>query len=528
MRWTVSIFQDNSFRLRALKYLEKELPSELLAKIGLPAKRQTHERESLLRGLAPQAEAALNEPIEAIDSLDLVPRARQAFMRALRGYLGQSIVEPFIPSALVDIRFPQLFECITEYKDARGNGALQAYEKARQVVADFEAAAACYDTQYTRRYLVGLAKRLGGLLKEDFQRNPLGRAAELDIAHDDKKYPLHSADQRIEFAFNLENKSSGYAFGTFVEVIEATDLSFERKDAFLGQVEPGRVQVRFEGTTTCEAESILIEVQATWSDFDGTEREVRRTFELESQGADRDWESLERREVYHLEPVSDKDELVGRSEILGKLHRLIGARNIGSAFVIGQKRVGKTSIAKTLQSQLEEGNSGVLPVYLLTGSYVASTAAETVRALGEQICDLIRHSDERLSHIPPPDFTGALNPLASYLQTLGRVLPGTKLLIILDEFDELPLELYRRSPEGDAFFLTIRSISTMPNVGFILVGGERMGYVVSRQGDRLNKFIGAEGGLLRPNRPLGRFLRSRAPSGGRGAGIQRRGGCRPV
>jgi hypothetical protein len=61
-------------------------------------------------------------------------------------------------------------------------------------------------------------------------------------------------------------------------------------------------------------------------------------------------------------------------------------------------------------------------------------------------------------------------------------------MFILDEFDELPTGLYERSPIGDAFFLTIRSISGKEPFGFILVGGEKMEFVMSRQGAKLNNF----------------------------------------
>ena len=52
----------------------------------------------------------------------------------------------------------------------------------------------------------------------------------------------------------------------------------------------------------------------------------------------------------------------------------------------------------------------------------------------------------------------------------------------------MPVELYRRGPLADAFFLTLRTISGKPSFGFALVGGERIDFIKSCQGDTFNKF----------------------------------------
>ena len=61
-------------------------------------------------------------------------------------------------------------------------------------------------------------------------------------------------------------------------------------------------------------------------------------------------------------------------------------------------------------------------------------------------------------------------------------------LFILDEFDALPIALYKRGPVGDAFFLTLRSVSGKKGFGFCLVGGERMVLINSAQGHALNRY----------------------------------------
>ncbi len=227
----------------------------------------------------------------------------------------------------------------------------------------------------------------------------------------------------------------------------------------------------------------------TWTNFDKTSDSTEALFELEGQRTDIDWDSLSVDNPYDLEPVSTEDELVGRTEILNQLIAQSKAKRVGSSFIYGQKRVGKTSIAKTLKTRLTSTFSAShLVVYLEMGDCIDPDAKTTIKQLGKRLCREIRRANNNFSNLPIPEFEGSLSPLSDFLESVLDIDPEYKILFILDEFDELPKEMYRRSPVGDAFFLTIRSISSKPSFGFILVGGEKMAYLLSNQGERLNKF----------------------------------------
>ena len=60
----------------------------------------------------------------------------------------------------------------------------------------------------------------------------------------------------------------------------------------------------------------------------------------------------------------------------------------------------------------------------------------------------------------------------------------------MDEFDEINEELYRYGDLADTFFLNMRMLASKKNLAFLLVGAERMPYVMSAQGEKLNKFAG--------------------------------------
>jgi uncharacterized protein len=91
-------------------------------------------------------------------------------------------------------------------------------------------------------------------------------------------------------------------------------------------------------------------------------------------------------------------------------------------------------------------------------------------------------------NVERPKFEGALSPLSDYCDDVLAIATALRIIIVLDEFDSVPIQLYRRGATGEAFFSTIRSLSQKGQIGFILVGGEKMRYVFDCQGQALNKF----------------------------------------
>jgi hypothetical protein len=67
--------------------------------------------------------------------------------------------------------------------------------------------------------------------------------------------------------------------------------------------------------------------------------------------------------------------------------------------------------------------------------------------------------------------------------------PQRRFVIVLDEFDEIHPELYRFVALAEVFFSNLRTLSAKPNIAVVLVGGENMPFIISAQGDQLNKFI---------------------------------------
>ena len=64
-----------------------------------------------------------------------------------------------------------------------------------------------------------------------------------------------------------------------------------------------------------------------------------------------------------------------------------------------------------------------------------------------------------------------------------------RFVFMLDEFDEIHPELYRIGTLADTFFSNLRSLTAKPNIALLLIGGEKMPFIISAQGDQLNKLV---------------------------------------
>ena len=136
-----------------------------------------------------------------------------------------------------------------------------------------------------------------------------------------------------------------------------------------------------------------------------------------------------------------------------------------------------------------EEREGISTIYV-DGGYTEPTAGGTVRSLGRTLCRRFRLLTRNLERIGIPEFHDSLMPfIEEFLIDVFEAEPDRRFLVVLDEFDGLPIELYKRGPIGDTFFLHLRAISSKPRIGVILVGGENIRSIMASQGYQLNKWL---------------------------------------
>lgn len=230
--------------------------------------------------------------------------------------------------------------------------------------------------------------------------------------------------------------------------------------------------------------NIILEIN--WSEIFGNKNSQIHEITIEGQNEKVDWVELGRLEAYSLE-VAEGDMFVGRDAKVKAIVNKLLKNPMTSTYVTGQKRIGKTSLAKAVISHLENESSNFKSLYLEYGEYCSTSPQKTLKSLGENIYQFL------LEYLPgsntsPPDFSESLAALNMIAKNLESKCPEKKFIIILDEFDEIHPEMYRSGPLAETFFANLRTLAARKNIAFILVGGEKMPFIIGAQGDQLNKF----------------------------------------
>ncbi|WP_249021621.1 AAA family ATPase [Conexibacter sp. S30A1] len=438
-----------------------------------------------LQSLASLPDAALKQIENAaaqLVSLTSLESARGEIQRAFGTY--RPLLVPLIPAPLAKSKLTDLFTAVAEVRATVGPAFLAAHARASETMSDFrrdvEAAG-----PVAMRCFSELLSRLDDVLTEVYEKNAATQPAEVEVTSAGKKYPLSSIDATLRLGLIVVNRGPGQALDVRIVELEGTGLRLETESVPLGILMPDERAAGTVAGVSVGEESCLVIGRVEWSNSDGSANSAPFEVMFESQRSDIDWDHLRQR--YDLEPVRTKQELVGRAELLRELVDLVGERSVGNAFVTGQKRVGKTSIALTFQSQFSIDDD-IAVVYLEAGAYIRPSAEGTIAAMGTAVASELTATGPRFSDIPIPDFEATLAPLRGIVGQMRQRVPKLRVIVILDEFDELPRALYRRGDIGDAFFVALRTLASQQHIGFVLVGGEKMGPIIDAQGDQLNKF----------------------------------------
>ncbi|MGE5416705.1 MAG: AAA family ATPase [Acidobacteriota bacterium] len=479
-------------RIRVQNIFDESFTDTIYKAIKIDPKDQGYLKMAKLRDVLVTKERLLFDNVHRVGSLHDLLGIRQEFMKQLNDQVGKTIIQSFLPDSLLESRLNRCFQLIKEYVDETDiDSILESYQAAVETIADDLSVVKTYGTDYSKKYVESLLSKALRYLKEDFETRPVGKPADIHVTTTDKKYPLYIVNERFDCLLKVENKGTGYAFDANYYIEEATDnITVEEHSRNLGTLLPQTSRIVQVPCRVVESQGLaLFKVSVSWKNANG--QETRKDFDLEinAQSSDIDWAILSTKNPYSLEPITSDDELVGREDNFKRLINKAMAENVESSFMYGQKRVGKTSLAKALRARLEKISKNDYVVILLeSGSYIDPDPQRTISNLGKRLCKELTKAEPRLRNLSIPDFDGALSPITEFLDNALEIIPTLRLLVILDEFDDLPLELFKRDPVGTAFFLTLRTISNQTPLGFVLVGGEKMEFVINSMGEQLNKF----------------------------------------
>ena len=478
---------DTAYRVGVTKLLD-QLPQVSKA-LRVDRSSQAYERLRAFEPAASTVEESLSEALTAPTSLATFHHVRHRVMRVYNKPLVGAIVKPFLPDFLSKHAISRTLGILHDYASARDRLRMTKYLETTAALADILNKCEQYDTFYVRHYFRPFFLSLRRQLRTDFESSPLNQPASLSLTDLGRKYPFAVPDADVRLTFAVENKSEGTALDAELSIEIDDCLSPPSRSQFLDQIDAGeRLEpVEFRAKVVIPTEKpVLILWTLTWQDGDGSSETSEGSIELQAQRSDIPWDALQYAQPYSLEPVTTADELIGRSEQTTILISKLRAPNVESFCIYGQRRVGKTSVVTTLEDMPELQNVTILN--LQTGEFIVPDAQETINTLGQTICTALLTQNSRLTPLKIPQFAGALTPLTGFLTAAFDRDPSLRLVIVLDEFDELPPELHRRGNVSHAFFMTLRSLSAKPQLGFILVGGEGMDDILRAQGQVLNKF----------------------------------------
>ncbi|HRW85139.1 MAG TPA: hypothetical protein P5180_06875 [Bacteroidales bacterium] len=319
----------------------------------------------------------------------------------------------------------------------------------------------------------------------------------INVETSSKKYNFQNAEiSNHDIFIFIANNGEGLARNLTINSLSKV-FSFE--EITVGLLKPGerREIIINAGINYSPDFKPNLEILMQWEETSGKIKSAKANLVFELQDTDIPWDKLIKQNLYTIQIIEDKNKLYGRDEILEELKMNILSDNIVSYKIWGQKRVGKSSIVKTLKTVLNDYED-VIVVYRRIGGIRNSDPIITLNELGESLCsEVLNEIDskvkspqirEQLKNITVPVFNGSLYPLESFLNRLHRIERSLKFIFVLDEFDRINEEFFLPGNIGEVLSQGIgKGLNEEKYIGFLLVGSENM-QILDRQGMNYNSY----------------------------------------
>ncbi len=487
--------QDQALPRMAVGLIEAGFPDGC-KQLRLSEKRQTYEKLDAIRGLHEficnglRVLATLPCNIAEIDSM------KAEIQRAVHKDIHAAYLQPFngdtarTKIAHICEQIATLHAC----KDANYKALFDQLQESTSDLALNTGVSTFFDLEFVIPFQNSMNAALQNLKRgsvERFACNIDPRRKQPQIA--EKRYPLHRINEMITVTVPMVNSGPGMATDVTIELDcgRGSPIALDIEQIRLGNIPPGEFAVSFQAMVVETTARARLAMQVSWNQLFAESKSAALDLELIAQDSAVDWVALEQLDPFSLEEA-DQAQFVGRTAKVQAIGNRLLKTQMSSTYITGQKRVGKTSLAKAVLRYVSA--QAKLPViyettYLEWGEYSTADARGTVMALGQHIFNfLMSHLPEGES-LPTPSFDGSLAPLNLIAKTLEEKAANKRFVFVLDEFDEIHPEMYRFGPLAEVFFANIRTLAARKNLAFILVGGEKMPFIISAQGDQLNKFV---------------------------------------
>jgi len=471
---------------RILGQIQQYLP-ELKNILKITDKTKNFEIEKIFKNFVQEKEEELKEHLifSGKKISDII-----SFQQKFRGTVNnknQIVLKTVCSDLLKASTLNEVFKNIENFINSDEESKYENYLQVIGVIDNYLLNIEDNGTKYAKEIFYPSFTALKQIINKEIEKSPYILPANIDVNSTEKKYPFIKGSTNF-ISLIVTNHGVGFANNVKITIkgYNQEEISLYQKFRYLGnlKIESISVDFRYECLKTFQNSDIEIEVK--WTDLKNDEhKKIKKTINLVAQNVNIDWEAIQFNKPYNLEPVENNSDLIGREIILNNLKNNINSP-VGSSYIYGQRRVGKTSIVKTLQSSFS--NSELLIIYIEAGDWNdAKDPFKSMKNLGERICKKIKKYSSKFQHLNIPKFEESFNLLTDFLEDVIEIDSKFRCLIILDEFDRISSNLYERGDIAKSFTLTLRAISNRANYGFILVGGEKMEYILS-QWQEFNKF----------------------------------------
>lgn len=463
--------------------------------LKLNEKRQTYEKVDALKGLHEAICKSLSVLHELPTSLKEIDALNGDIQRALRKEQCGAYLSPF-GWTLLRSKVLHVCEQLADLVACHDATYKSRFDQVSETCRDLHGMAQSPGFLQSKYIAPFVAKVEGSLqtLKdgsaEQFACTLEPRRKAPEIA--EKRYPLHRVGEMLTITVPMLNHGPGVAVDVNVELDcgLGSTLLLDTEALRLGDIPPGEFAISFKSMVVEPAKTVSMAAQVSWNELFGEPKSIALDVRLTAQDPTVDWSSLEKLDPYSLEEA-DSQQFVGRTAKVQAIGNRLLKAQMSSTYITGQKRIGKTSLAKAVLRYVTSAAQAPIEyqtTYLEWGEYSTADAGSTVKALGAHLYSFLQTHLPSTVVLPSPSFEGSLAPLNVIAKALESSRPNLRFVIVLDEFDEIHPEMYRFGALAEAFFANLRTLASRKNLAFILVGGEKMPFIIGAQGDQLNKF----------------------------------------
>jgi AAA ATPase domain len=487
---------DNLIHRRVLNLLQAAA-KDVLAYFQVDPSKQTFEAFAPVRLLFEKILSRLDILKQLPGRVDVIVTARQDILRALNQEIVRNALAPY-DIARVAQRSETLLSSLTEVAQIEDYEFAARVRNLHELICEELAYCVESSTVLTSRFYEPFLKTLETALSR-FDSNARERFVcdiALKFSNDlEKRYPLGEPGRELKISIPLTNTGPGMAIDVAAQVLCHSERLYANSNLIrLGDIRPGDFTLSVDALIMEPLTSADFTVEISWGRVASSERTfLEFDVTVQAQPTGFEWGELAEREPYSTE-VATGQEFIGRREKLAALIARLSKGRMESSYITGQKRVGKTSLAFAVRDHLraQQGKYRYSVLDLDWGAYSHADPRKSLNQLGALIKEFLLDSAPVGLQLADIQIDGSLAPLGRLFDMLAKYSPDQRFVIILDEFDEIHSELYRMGPLADTFFSNIRSLSTKPNTALLLVGGEKMPFIMSAQGDQLNKFVKEE------------------------------------